>query len=213
MQAEQRLLLVDEGASVKYGFPRWIPYLLLAVMAAASGGCVVAALGSGPSYGAGVNILFGMQGIAIFVFLAWGFLYTFRYSVQLGSEGVSITGAFRTRTIPLGSIAQVITASAPRSGTDSWLLDKSDAYLAKLDGGLIGFEALLEELGKELRPYQALFYRRDTWGRWKMQVAGDTKWVQSDAPSFARKYDRRLIKILAVGFLLILLAAGFAAWL
>lgn len=197
---------------MKHSFPRWFPYLLLGVMVAAFGGCAEAVLTSGPFSGVAVYVALGLIGVAAFVFLAWSFLYATRYSVQVGSEGVLITGAFRTHTIPLSSIAQVITASAPRSGADSWLLDKNDACLAKFAGSLVGFEALLAELGEELRPYQALFYRRETWGAWEMQVAGDTKWVQCEAPSLVRKNSRRLTQILVIGFLLIVLAVGFVAW-
>lgn len=197
---------------MKHNFPRWFPYLLLAVMVAAFVGCAEAVLRSDLISGVGGYVVVGLIGGAGFVFLAWSFLYATRYSVQVGSEGISITGAFRTHIIPLSSIAQVITASTPRSGTDSWLLDKNDACLAKFAGSLVGFEALLAELGEKLRPYQTLFYRRETWGPWEMQAAGDNKWVQSEAPPLVRKNSRRINKILTIGFLLIILVAGFVAW-
>jgi hypothetical protein len=196
---------------MKHSFPKWFPYLLLGVMVAAFGVCAKAVLELVPFFGARAYVAFGLIGAAVFVFLAWSFLYTARYSVQVGSEGVSITGAFRTHIIPLSSIAQVITMSAPRSGTDSWLLDKNDACLAKFAGSLVGFAELLAELRQELRPYGVLFYRRGTWGPWEMQVAGDTKWVQSEAPPFVRKNDRRLAMTLVIGLLLIVLAVRFWA--
>ena len=197
---------------MKYSFPRWFPYLLLAVMVATFGVCAAAALRSGLICGRDGYIVVGLIGGAVFMFLVWSFLYSARYGVKVGSEGVSITGVFRTHAIPLSSIAQVVTASAPRSGTASWLLDKNDACLAKLAGSLVGFDALLAELGGALRPYQTLFYRRETWGPWEMQVAGDKKWVQSEPPLLVRKNSRRMTKILAVGFLLIILAAWIVAW-
>jgi hypothetical protein len=198
---------------MKHRFPRWVPFLFLAVLVMAFGGFAQTVLALGPFSGAGAYAALTMLGAAVFAFLAWSFLYVWRYSVQIVSGGVSISGIFRTHTIPLNSIAQVITASAPRSGTDSWILDSNDKCLAKLAGSLVGFEALLGELGQALSPYQVLFYRRETWGPWEMQVAGDTKWVQSEAPSLARRNSRRLTRILVVGVLLIGLAAGFSVWL
>ncbi|AIF46036.1 hypothetical protein [Dyella japonica] len=197
---------------MKHSFPRWFPFLLLVVLVMAFGGFSQAVIALGPFSGAGAYAALTLLGAAVFAFLAWSFIYVWRYNVQVVSGGLSITGIFRTHTIPLSSIAQVITASAPRSGTDSWILGTNDECLAKIAGSLVGFDALLGELGQALKPYQALFYRRETWGPWEMQVAGDTKWVQSEAPPLVRRNSRRLTKILVVGFLLIVLAAGFAAW-
>jgi hypothetical protein len=197
---------------MKYGFPKWFPYLLLGVMATAFGVCAKAALEWEPFSGMGAYVAFCPLGVVVFVFLTWSFLYAARYSVEVGSNGVSITGALRTRIIPLASIAQVITVSAPRSGTDSWLLDKNGACLAKFAGSLVGFEALLAELRLELRPYGVLFYRCGIWGAWEMQVAGDTKWVQSEAPPFVRKNDRRAAIALVAGLLLIILTIKFVSW-
>jgi len=197
---------------MKHRFPRWFPFLLLAVLVMAFGGFARAILALGPFSGAAAYSALTLAGAAVFAFFAWSFLYAWRYSVQVVSGGVAITGVFLTHTIPLSSVAQVITASAPRSGTDSWIVGKNDDCLAKLAGSLVEFEALLVELGQALRPYQVLFYRRDTWGSWEMQVAGDTKWVQSEAPPLVRRSSRRLTRILVVGALLIALAVGFAAW-
>lgn len=191
---------------MKHSFPRWFPYLFLVVLSGIFGACAVAVLGSTPISGVGAYVALGLMGVGIFVVLAWGYLYATRYAVQVGSTAVSIMGAFRTRTIPLSSIAQVITASAPRSGTDSWLLDKDDTCLAKLAGSLVGFDGLLTELGQALKPYQALFYRRDNFGPWEMQVAGDSHWVRYEAPRFARRSGRRQLYATMFAGLLIAIA-------
>ncbi len=190
---------------MKHRFPGWFPYLLLGVLGGITGACTVAILGSEAIYGVGAYVTLGLLAAAVCA-LAWSFLYAIRYSVQVRPEGVLITGAFRIRTIPLDSIAQVITASAPRSGTDSWLLDKDDTCLAKLAGSLVGFEVLLVELGQALRPYQVLFYRRENFGPWQMQVAGDSHWVPYEAPRFARKSGRRMMIATVFALLLIVIA-------
>lgn len=177
--------------------------MLLSLIVALTGLAVYAAMNPTPGSSVGSNIVFGLIGACILAALVWGYLYVSRYVIALGAESVAITGAFRTRLIPLSSIAQVITVSSPRGGTDSWLLSRENISLAKIDGGLIGFEALLTGLGEKLRPYQALFYRRRTWGTWEMQVAGDSKWVPSEAPDIVRETSRRLTLILVVGGVLI----------
>ena len=149
---------------------------MLGFIVAATGFAVYAAMTPSPSSSAGSNIVFDLIGICLLALLAWGYLYVSRYSIALGAENVAITGAFRTKLIPLGSISQVVTVSSPRGGTDSWLLNRDDVSLAKIDGGLVGFDALLTDLGEKLRPYQALFYRRGTLGamgnagRWRFEV-------------------------------------------
>src|ERR1700761_896772 len=137
---------------MKHRFPRWFPFLLLAVLVMAFGGFARAILALGPFSGAAAYSALALAVAAVFAFFAWSFLYAWRYSVQVVSGGVAITGVFHTHTIPLSSVAHIITASAPRSGTDSWILDKNDDCLAKLAGSLIDFETLLVELGQALRP-------------------------------------------------------------
>lgn len=193
-------------------FPSWFSYALLGFIVAATGFAVYAAMTPAPSSSAGSNIVFGLIGICLLAVLAWGYLYVSRYAIALGAENVAITGAFRTKLIPLGSISQVVTVSSPRGGTDSWLLNRDDVSLAKIDGGLVGFDALLTGLGEKLRPYQVLFYRRGTWGQWEMQVAGDSKWVPSEAPNLVRETSRRFTVILVVGGVLIFLALAAIAW-
>lgn len=197
---------------MEYRFPSWISYALLGFIVAVAGFAVYAAMTPAPSSSVGSNIVFGLIGTCLLAVLAWGYLYVIRYVIALGAENVAITGAFRTKLIPLSSIAQVITVSSPRGGTDSWLLNRENVSLAKIDGGLVGFDALLTTLGEKLRPYQALFYRRGTWGPWEMQVAGDSKWVPSEAPDLVRETSRRLTVILVVGGVLIAVALAAIAW-
>lgn len=197
---------------MEYRFPSWISYVLLGFIVAVAGFAVYAGMTPTPSSSIGSNIVFGLIGTCLLAVLAWGYLYVSRYVIALGAENVAITGAFRTKLIPLSSIAQVITVSSPRGGTDSWLLNRENVSLAKIDGGLVGFDALLTALGEKLRPYQALFYRRGTWGPWEMQVAGDSKWVPSEAPDLVRETSRRLTVILVVGGVLIAVALAAIAW-
>jgi len=197
---------------MKYRFPSWISYALLSFIVAVIGFAAYAAMTPTSSPSVGSNIVFGLIGSCLLAVLAWGYLYVSRYAIALGAEYVAITGAFRTKLIPLSSIAQVITVSSARGGTDSWLLNREDVSLAKIDGGLVGFDALLTGLGDKLRPYQALFYRRETWGPWEMQVAGDSKWVPSEAPDLARDTSRRLTVIMVVGGVLIAVALSAIAW-
>lgn len=189
---------------MKHGFPKWFPYLLLGVLVPICAAAALATLESGALYGVGAYAAFGLLVAAVCALLAWSFLYAIRYCVHVRPDGISITGAFRTRTIDLSSIAQVITASAPRSGTDTWLLDKDDTCLAKLAGSLVGFEALLVELGQALLPYQVPFYRRENFGPWEMQIAGDSHWMPCEAPRFARQSGRRMM--IAALFTVLLIA-------
>lgn len=195
-----------------YRFPRWISYALLGLIVAMAGLGIYAAMTPAPGSRAASSIVFGLVGVGLLALLLWGYLYVSRYVIALGTDNVAITGAFRTRLIPLGSIAQVITVSSPRGGTDSWLLNKEDVRLAKIDGGLVGFDVLLANLGEKLRPYQVLFYRSGTMGAWEMQVAGDSKWVPSEAPNLVRATNRRLMVILAVGGVLIAAALTAVVW-
>lgn len=195
---------------MKYRFPRWISYVLLGfiVLAIATGLYAVGASTARPSIGAA--IVYGAVGVCSMTLLAWGYLYVRRYSIQIGTEGVIITYAFRARVIPFAMIKQVVTATAPRSGTDSWLVDGNDAVIAKIDGGLVGFDMLLAGLGKALQPYEVLFYRRESFGPWEMQVAGDSHWVPYEAPRLARQSGRRLMYVMAFGCLLIAIAAALS---
>ncbi|GLQ90973.1 YdbT family protein [Dyella flagellata] len=191
---------------MEYRYPRWISYVLLGFMVPVIAVAVYAIDTSIAHPGAGADIAFGVVGICIMALLGWVYLYVRRYSFQIGPECVNITGVLRTRSIPFSMINQVVTAAAPRSGTDSWLIDGNDAIITKIDGGLVGFDSLLMNLGKALQPYQVLFYRRENFVRWEMQVAGDSHWVPYEAPSIARKSGRRLMYAIAFGCLIFAIA-------
>lgn len=142
-----------------------------------------------------------------------GYLYLSRHSIRLENDAMIVTGAFRTKSIPFSRIMQVLTTSTPRGGTTSLLVDEHDAVLGKLDGSLTGFGDLFTALGKKLRTYQTTFYRRDTWGHWEMQVAGDTHWVPCNRPGIVVTSTRRQGFILVVGCSLIAILLGFVTWL
>jgi hypothetical protein len=104
----------------------------------------------------------------------------------------------------------VVTITALRSGTDAWLVDGNNAVIARIDGGLVGFDVLLISLGKALKPYKVLFYRRESLGPWEMQVAGDSHWAPYHAPRLARQTGRRQRYAIAFGCLLIAIAAALS---
>src|ERR1700761_5738134 len=113
LQVRQRVCLIaNERGSMKHGFPKWFPFLLVGILVGAFGGFAetLSELGNFSSLGA--NVTLSLVGTAAFAFLVWSFLYAWRYSVQVVSDSISITGIFHTRIIPLSSIAQVVTASS-----------------------------------------------------------------------------------------------------
>ena len=197
---------------MEYRFPRWLSHVLLGfiVLVIAAEVYAIGSLAARPS--SGEAIAYCVVGACLMPLLAWGYLYVRRYGIQLGADGLIVTSAFRVRTIPFSIIKQVVTAAAPRSGTDAWLVDGSDAVIAKIDGGLVGFETLLINLGKALQPYNVLFYRRVNFGPWEMKVAGDSHWVPYEAPRLALESARRLMYALAFGCILIAIAAALS-WL
>lgn len=198
---------------MQYRFPKWLAYAvaaLIVLLVTISAYAVKAMPATRVSVGGNV---FGLLGVCMLTFLMWVYLYVRRYRIQIENAAVIVRSAFLIKTIPLSSVAQVITVSTPRGGTVSWLVGKNDAVLAKVDGGLVGFEALLVDLGERLRPYQALFYRRGIWGAWEMQVAGDSHWVPNEAPRLVRESNRRVNIIMVIGCTLIAIAVAFSVWL
>ena len=193
---------------MEYRFPEWISYVLMGAMLLVIAVAMYAISTPSACPSVGAAIAFSVVGACLLILLAWGCLYLRRYRFQIGPTGVNVTGAFRTRMIPFSMIRQVVTASAPRSGTDSWLVDESDAVIVKIDGGLVGFDSLLSGLGKALQPYRVLFYQRENFGPWQMQVAGDSHWVPYEAPRLARQSGRRLMY--ATGFACFLIALAVA---
>lgn len=197
---------------MEYRFPKWNSYALLSliVLVFAAGLYAVAAAPTRPSMGSAIAC--SVIGACLMTLLVWGYLYARCFSIKIDAEGVTIATVFRARTIPYATIKQVVTATASRGGTDAWLLDGSDAVIAKVDGGLVGFDGLLASLGAALQPYNALFYRRKSLGPWEMQVAGDSHWAPYEAPKFARRSELRLRYAMSIGSLLIAIAA-LLSWL
>ncbi len=158
--------------------------------------------------GCGGTAFVGLLFVCATAFCLYGSLYASRYRIQLEDDSITVTNAFHTRSIALSRIAQVITISTPRGGTNSFLLDINDGVLGKIDGSLVGYVSFIANLGQKLRPYHATLYKSGTWGPWEMQVAGDTHWVPSAAPRLARMNGRRQAILLVITFCLI---AGFMA--
>jgi hypothetical protein len=195
---------------MKYRFPRWFSYALLVAAALVIAVSIYMAYSRSPRWSIGAAIGYGALATCPTALLIWGYFYARHYGIQISTDAVILTKAFSARTIPLSLIKQVITASVPRSGADSWLIDGSDAVIAKLDGSLEGFDSLLVGLGKALQPYEALFYRRQSFGPWEMQVAGDSRWVPSGPPQMTRRSGRRLAYVMALGCALIAIAVALS---
>lgn len=102
----------DRG-TMKYRFPRWISYALLGFIVFAIAAGLYAAGASTARSSIGVAIVYGAVGVCPMSLLVGGYLYVRRYSIQIVTEGVIITNAFRARTIPFPMIKQVVTATAP----------------------------------------------------------------------------------------------------
>jgi len=116
---------------MEYRFPSWLAYSVMGLLTLTLGvggyWVQLPTTSSHPRHSVVVCMF------AIFsLFLLWAYLYVKRYSIQIMGEAVILTGAFRTRTISLSEIKQVVTMTAPRSGTDSWLVDEHDQVIAKL---------------------------------------------------------------------------------
>lgn len=197
-----------------YRFPNWLKYVVL--------GFIVAVLGFSayafevtPTVCSTIGSEVVLSGIDVLLLalLTYAYIYFSRYLIQFDDAVLLIRGAFRIRSVPFVSIAQVITVSAPRGGTDSFLLDKDDGVLAKIDGGLVGFDSIIVELEQKLRLYLIPFYKRGVLGPWEMQLAGDSHWVRSDAPALFRKNNRRVNFIMIAGCALIAIFIALSAWL
>lgn len=189
-------------------FPTWLAYAFLGLFTLAFG--AVGYLIQLP-----VNPSHPRHGVVVYIFailslaLLWACLHAKRYRLQITGEAVIIIGVFRTRTISLSAIKQVVTMTALRSGTDSWLVDANDQAIAKIDGSLGGYDLLIIRLGQALQSRQVLFYRFARVGPWEMQVAGDSHWVPYKAPSFIRRRGPRVA--LLIGLVLVI-AAVVARW-
>ncbi|GAA0681039.1 hypothetical protein ISN75_19080 [Dyella marensis] len=195
---------------MEYRHSKWLSREILG-FAALPAGFLIAAFEPSLCSSASAQISLGVVGASLLVLLICGYLYVSRYRIKLAPDGISITGLSRTRSIPFSTIVHVVTIKAPRSGTDSWLLDNDDTIIAKIDGGLLGFDELMASLGERLSPYQVILYRR-TYGMWEMQVAGDKKWVPSECPRSVAKAVARQSVILIVGLILLTASALLAHW-
>ncbi|HTV85829.1 MAG TPA: hypothetical protein VME63_10495 [Dyella sp.] len=199
---------------MEYRYPKWLPYTLLAFFAVLAGAGLFA-LGTIPSTPSCMRgeIAFGIAWMLLLALLLIGYFYLRSYCISVNGDAVMIKGSLHTRTIAISSIAQIVTVSTPRGGTDSWLLSEHNKVLAKLDGSLDGFDSLLYDLEQHGRPYQTTVFRRGSSGSWEWRIAGDTHWVSSNGPSLFRKNDQRIRIILLVGFSLMTIMAGIAWWL
>lgn len=199
---------------MEYRYPKWLANTLLAFFIVLAG-LGLFAFGKTPSIPSsmGGEIVFGIVWVLLLTLLIFGYFYLRDYYVLVGDDAVMIKVPRHTKTIAFSSIAQIVTASTPRGGTDSWLLSKDDQILAKLDGSLDGFDSLLYDLEQHGRPYQTTMFRRGSLGPWGWRIAGDTHWITGDAPSLFRKNDRRVGIILIAGFFLMAIMLAVVRWL
>jgi hypothetical protein len=195
---------------MEYRFPKWHSYVFLGLLVLVFAAGVYAVVAPTARFGIGAAIVFSVVGACLVTLLARVYIYVRCFSIEIGAEGVTIANLFRVRTIPYATIKQVVRVTASRGGTDAWLLDGNNAVVAKVDGGLAGFDGLLISLGKALQPYKALFYRRESFGPWEMQVAGDSHWAPYEAPNFAQSSERRLRYAMSVGCVLIAIAVALS---
>lgn len=198
--------------TMEYRFPEWIAYVLLSsiVLVIAAGIYVVGASIEHPHSGSA--LAYGVAGACTASLLTWGYLSIRSYKLRIGDQEVIISRVFRRQIIPFPLIKQVVTVTAPRSGTDTWLIDGKEAVITKIDGGLVGFDTLMAGLGQALKCYEVGFLKRDNFGIWNMQVAGDSHWVPHDGPHFARQRGRRMRFTTVFGCALIAIAVALS-WL
>jgi hypothetical protein len=203
----------NEQELMEYRYPNWLAYLFLVLLLGFSGVfiCVFAMLAPGASQPFG-KILFGAFCGACLIALAIAYLYFDRYRVWIGDGVVTVKGPFRAKTIPIPSVAQIITVSTPRGGTGSFLLDNGNRVLAKLDDSLEGPGSAVVVLEQEARPYQVKVFRRGVLGPWERRNAGDLHWSPSDAPKFVRDNDRAVIYIVVVALLFVVSVAAIQVW-
>lgn len=197
---------------MEYRYPKWPGNTLLAFFFVFTGLGVLAFGKIPPTPSSiGSEVVLAVACLLLLAFLLFGYFYLCSYYVSVNNEAVTIKSLVHAKTIAFSSIAQIVIASTPRGGTDSWLLSKDGQTLAKLDGSLDGFSTLLADLERHVRLYQATVFRRGSLGPWEWRMAGDTHWVPGNAPDSFRKTGRRARLILMVGYSLIAITA-FVAW-
>lgn len=172
---------------------------------------------------------FGIDGIAsetklsriptifIYMFLpvgiGLGYFYVRYRRILLGDTDITIEGCLRTKVIPYSSIAQVVSADAPRGGTNTWLFDRTNQRLGKFDGSLNGYASLMVELEKKVRPFQALIFKRRPFSPWEFRVAGDSHWAIGEIPSFTQMVGHRYRWVVRIGYSLIVIFIAISIWL
>lgn len=197
---------------MEYRFPEWISYVLLASIALVIAAGMYVAGASIEHPHSGSNAAYYMAAACAVSLLAWSYLAIRSYKLRIGDEEVIISRVFRTRIIPFPLIKQVVTVSTPRGGTDTWLIDGNDAVITKIDGSLIGFSMLIASLGQALKRYEVIFFKRDNFAPWEMQVAGDSHWVPHEGPRFARQRGRSMRYTTVFGCALVAIAVALS-WL
>jgi hypothetical protein len=197
---------------MEYRFPEWISYVLLASIALVIAAGIYVAGASIEHPHSSSDAAYDVAGACVVSLMVWGYLSIRSYKLRIGDQEVIISRAFRRQIIPFPQIKQVITVTTPRGGTDTWLIDGDDAVITKIDGSLVGFSMLIASLGQALKRYEVIFFKRDNFAPWEMQVAGDSHWVPYDAPHFARQRDRRMRYTTLFGCALIALAVALS-WL
>jgi len=168
---------------MEYRFPKWI-CIGTSMFVLAPATILAGAMKPTLSAITDTRLVLVGAGACLLPLLVWVYLCVSRFRIELSVEGLNIAGLYRVRFIPFDAIANVVTTSY--RSTDSWLLEKSDRVVAKLDGNLNGYEDLLTNLCERLRPYRATFYRYGS-GLSEMQLAGDKKWVPYECPRSIRR--------------------------
>ena len=194
---------------MEFRYPKWLAYCYLALF--------FLSLGFG-MYGIALETTLSLAPtVALYMSLptgiGLGYFYVRCRRVVLGDTDITIVGCLRTKVVPYSSIAQVVSADAPRSGTGTWLFDRSNQILGKFDGSLNGYSLLMAELEKRVRPFQALIFMRRPFNPWEFRVAGDSHWATGEIPGFTQMVGRRYRWVVRIGCALIALFAAVSIWL
>jgi hypothetical protein len=199
---------------MEHRFPKWLAYFVLGILFCLLFLGVYAS--NDPKMGHlsfGGSVLLGGIWIVLMLALALAAFWLLCYRVVINDKGVAIKGCFHSKMIPFVTIAQIATVSSPRGGTDSYLFDKNDQILTKLDGSLSGFDSLLADLEHRVQPFGVLVFRKRTLESWQYRVAGDSHWVTGEVPGYTRKNGPRANYILIFGYVLIAIFAAVSYWL
>lgn len=194
---------------MEFRYSKWLAYCYLAVF--------FLSFGFGIDGIASETTISRIPAIVIYMSLpvgtGLGYLYVRCRRILLGDTDITIGGCVRTKVIPYSSIAQVVTADTPRAGTSTWLFDKSNRILGKFDGSLLSYRSLMTELEQKVQPFQALIFKRGSFGPWEFRVAGDSHWATGEIPSFTQMVGHRYRWVVRVGYLLIVIFIAISTWL